>query len=289
VFIVERRPGPCVPRTLTTAGDGFVTVAGYASLVDEASARATTPNLSNWRLGRVEGFGRVFDLVSIINIRRGLAADPCLATCTARPMAGHRLRVCLYDIPAADFPALEARERRLATTRVDARQDDGAVVPGVVMFTQYSDVRYRAERATTSEMWHEEVGQYYNGDGIYRRDCLPVPSYLQRCLAAYASIGDVANFLDHSFLADGTPLRKYTSDAGTSGAQSPSRPNPVRAPQHQKSRKIYACAGTPRASCGGSPPCKHASGTLPRAFSATLQTTAVNPGGADRIPRTQIQ
>ena len=59
------------PADGSTSSPGrVVTVAGYASLMDEASARATTPSLTNWRLATVRGYGRVFDLVSIVNIRK---------------------------------------------------------------------------------------------------------------------------------------------------------------------------------------------------------------------------
>ena len=47
---------------------------------------------------------------------------------------------------------------------------------------------YRAERVPTAELWEEEVGQHYKGGQIYRPDLLPVPSYLARCLAAFAKL-----------------------------------------------------------------------------------------------------
>ena len=57
----------------------------------------------------------MFDLVSILNIRRGLGRGDRIATCTARSRAGPeaQLRVCLFDVPAAEYPTLLARERRL--------------------------------------------------------------------------------------------------------------------------------------------------------------------------------
>eukprot|EP01051_Picozoa_sp_SAG22_P001199 SAG22_NODE_45_length_24718_cov_12.462448_2_plen_197_part_00 len=103
-----------------------VTVCGYASLMDEASARSTTPSLTNWRYGWVGGWVRVFDLVSIINLRRGLGRDDRLVTCTARPApGGQALRVCLYDVPAEEYPTLLARERRLVEQEVQYTDDAG--------------------------------------------------------------------------------------------------------------------------------------------------------------------
>jgi hypothetical protein len=191
--------------------EGVVTIVGYASLMDEGSARDTTPCLVNWRLGHVDDFCRVFDLVSIINVRRGLASGKHLATCTARRKPGSRLRVCIYDVPSTSYPGLLARERRLREETVDFRTDTGDVGSGQI-FSQYSDEEYRAERVTTAEQWHEEVGQYYAGALIYRDDLLPVPSYLQKCTKAFAALGkeSLSNFLDCSFLGDGvTPIRSY--------------------------------------------------------------------------------
>ena len=193
------------------AASGWVTIAGFGSLMQEASARETTPDLQNWRYGYVDGYARVFNLVSIINIRRGLATGQHLTTCTARPRKGCRLRVCLYDVPARQYPELLARERRLRESFVEFVEDKGRKGTAC-MFTEYSDAEYRAERATTDEMWQEEVGQFYSGSHIYRDDLLPVPHYLQRCLRAYAGIGQesLANFVDCSFLGDGTTsIRSY--------------------------------------------------------------------------------
>ena len=164
--------------------------------MDETSARETTPYLTNWRYGTVLGYARVFDLVSIVNLRKGLARGRHIVTCTARPRKGCHLHVCLYDVPASQFPELAARERRLDCQCVEAMPDDDQVCVTAHMFTQYSDERYRSERANTAELWHEEVGQYYTGEKIYRTDCLPVPTYLRRCINAYKLINDEDNFLE---------------------------------------------------------------------------------------------
>jgi hypothetical protein len=127
--------------------------------MDEASARATTPSITNWRYGWVDGYVRVFNLVSILNIARGNATGDHLATCTARAVDGAKLRVCLYDVPAAEYPQLLARERRLREVVAPYKDDTGGAGECVI-FGEYSDAEYRAERATTDELWHEEVGQY---------------------------------------------------------------------------------------------------------------------------------
>ena len=196
--------------------DATVTIGGFGSLMDEASARATTPSITNWRYGWVDGYVRVFNLVSILNIVRGNATGDHLATCTARPVDGAKLRVCLYDVPATEYPQLLARERRLREVVAPYRDDRGHA-GNCVIFGEYSDAEYRAERATTDELWHAEVGQHYSGTLIYRDDLLPVPLYLTRCLTAFKQLGaeSLDNFLDQSFLGDGeTTIREYIERGG---------------------------------------------------------------------------
>ena len=198
------------------------TIAGYASLMDCESARLTTPSLINFRYGAVEGYARIFNLVSIVNIQRGLATGQHLATATARPSPAHRLLVCLFDVPVGELPSLLQRERRLRHSCVPFRevgtgsgsgQDEGEPNK-CVLFTEYSDDEYFRERCGGDEaVFHDEVGQFYRGRRIYRDDLLPVPSYLVRCVRAHRQVGDrafLANFLDGSFLGDGkTTVRAY--------------------------------------------------------------------------------
>jgi len=188
-----------------------LTVAGYASLMDEASAKETSPSLRGFRLGTIEGYCRVFTLVSIINVRRGLASGRRLATATARPRDGCHLRVCLYEIDTSELPGLVAREARLRLGTAPYVSDTGAV--GAALFcSEYTDGEYLAERCGGSTLaFHEAVGQYYAGK-LYRSDILPVPAYVMGCLRAQRQAGPeaMANFLDASFLGDGsTTLRAH--------------------------------------------------------------------------------
>lgn len=195
-----------------TADERHITIAGYASLVDKESALSTTPSLSAFRYASVQGYIRVFSLVSIINVQRGLAVGQRLTTATARPISSQGLlRVCLYDVPLVELPALLARERRLRFSCVEYNDDSG-VGGSALMFTEYSDEEYRNERLGGSTAAYEhEVGQWYSGR-LYRSDLLPVPSYVLRCVRAHKRAGDalLANFLDRSFLGDGvTSLRAH--------------------------------------------------------------------------------
>jgi hypothetical protein len=198
-----------------------LTVAGYASLMDEESARLTSPSLRGFRLGTVSGYCRVFNLVSIVNIRRGLATGRRLATATARPVEGARLRICLYEIELSELPELLSREARLRIGPARYVSDAGAAGEALLC-SEFTDEEYMRERLQGSvEAYQDAVGQYYQG-ALYRADLLPVPAYVMLCLRAQRKAGaDVlANFLDGSFLGDGrTTLREHlTAELESEGA-----------------------------------------------------------------------
>ena len=77
---------PTQLSSVAASTPGRLSIAGYASLMDEASARETMPSMSGFRYGVVDGYCRIFNLVSIVNIRKGLATGRRLATCTALMM-----------------------------------------------------------------------------------------------------------------------------------------------------------------------------------------------------------
>ena len=200
---------------------GRVCVAGYASLMDEASARETMPSLSRFRYGWVDGYCRIFNLVSIVNVRRGLATGTRLATCTAQPRPGSELRVCLFDIPLEELLPLTTREARLRLEPVPVSVTSGEGCSALLCL-ESSDNEYRARWCGAADAYHEQVGQHYDGL-LYREDLLPVPAYMFKCLRAHAAVGTVDNFLDASFLGDGrTSLREYICNeiARAPGAES---------------------------------------------------------------------
>jgi hypothetical protein len=209
-----------------------LTVAGYASLMDEASARETTPSLSRFRYGRIDGYCRVFNLVSIVNIKRGLATGRRLATATARPCPDTYLLVAHFDMPLDELPALLARERRLRVScAAYACPSDGG--GRALLFTEYSHDEYVRERcANDAATYHEEVGAFYSGSRIYRDDLLPVPSYVLRCVRAQRRAGRayLDNLLSFSFLGDGrTTLRAHLQHelAGPPSLPPPTADDPV--------------------------------------------------------------
>lgn len=187
---------------------GRLLVCGYASLMDEASARETVPSVSNFRLGYIDGFCRVFNLVSVVNICRGCATGDRLATCTARARPGCRLRVCVFEIAAEELEPLAVREARLRLAPVSVNDESGGTWCALLCL-ESSDEEFRARWCPDDETWDDLVGRFYTGR-LYRSDILPVPLYVLRCLRAHAAAGSAANFLDASFLGDGhTSLREH--------------------------------------------------------------------------------
>ena len=118
---------------------------GFGSLVDPGWAKETMPNLANFRTGKVLDFCRVFNLVSIVNIKRGYAKEPYLATCTAVRKLGSLLLVSLFEVPRSEYAAFARREIRLRHEVVDY-VEEGKVTGKGVLCTEFSDEEYFLNR-----------------------------------------------------------------------------------------------------------------------------------------------
>ena len=148
-----------------------ICVLGFASLVDKESALSTTPQASRFRHVRVAGFCRVFNLVSIINIRRGLAADRRLVTATARTSAADHIIGCAFEIPLDELPALLEREGRLrfvvaryestelgAGGELPPQSSPSEATGQALLFAEFSDAEYLEERCGGDrEVYQREV------------------------------------------------------------------------------------------------------------------------------------
>ena len=105
--------------------------------------------MRNFRTGTVQNFCRVFNLVSIINIKRGFAKDPYLATCTAVRNEEHTLLVSLFDVPVSEYEAFARREVRLRHEVIEFNEPNDS--PGHrlgkgVLCTAFSDEEYYIQR-----------------------------------------------------------------------------------------------------------------------------------------------
>ncbi|WP_031550203.1 hypothetical protein [Parvularcula oceani] len=187
-------------------------VAGYGSLLSEASARETVPNLRDFQLVTVRGYKRVFDKVAVVFFaRHGATPDRRdIAACSTRAEPGFEMTCCRFECDDEDFLALYEREHRYRWVMVDTVDAEGRVTPAR-MTTGTTDEDYRLNKCVTEDEYYRRVGQYYPGR-LWRDDVLPFPTYLSHILRAVRSVSDEVyqDFLDTSFLADGeTSIRDY--------------------------------------------------------------------------------
>ena len=187
-------------------------VAGYGSLLSEASARETVPELTDFELCRIRGYRRVFDKVAMVFFERhGATGDRRdIAALSTVEAPGAEMVGCRFAVPDAAMPALFEREHRYAWVMAETVGMDGAVRMAR-MTTAISDEDYRLNKCVTDAEYRRRVGRYYGG-AIRRDDVLPFPTYLAHVLRAVRSAGEAAydDFLDTTYLADGrTALRDY--------------------------------------------------------------------------------
>ncbi len=83
----------------------MISVAGYGSLLSEASARETVPGLQNFRLVKVPGYRRIFNKVGIVFISRH-GADPeslQIASCSTQADPDSAIICSQFECSEADF------------------------------------------------------------------------------------------------------------------------------------------------------------------------------------------
>ncbi|MBU2967338.1 gamma-glutamylcyclotransferase [Amphritea sp. 2_MG-2023] len=195
----------------------MMSVVGYGSLLSERSALQTVPALQNFRLVRVPGYRRIFNKVGVVFISR-FGADPAslqLASCSTQAVKTGEIICSQFECSVDDFTALYEREHRFRWVEVKTSRLDGLINPAEPrvgrMCTAYNDLDYRLNKCITPQEYERRVGAFYHGP-LWRDDILPFPRYLAFCLQAVASQGQAVldNFLDSSFLADGTTsIRTY--------------------------------------------------------------------------------
>ncbi|KAF5737024.1 hypothetical protein HS088_TW14G01180 [Tripterygium wilfordii] len=186
----------------------------------ERSARSTFPDLINFRVGRLNGFRRVFAHVAPIFFERGIAKPETkeISSLSVEPCQGERLIVTVFEIKKSEIPAFIERELEFRFLAVVPETLDGKPFdcPAVVC-ARYSDEEFFQIRCKGSqEIYNQQYGRY-NIDRIWRDDILPCRAYLRHCVLAAKNLSDAAydNFLDHTFLADRkTTIGQYLATTG---------------------------------------------------------------------------
>ena len=194
------------------------TIFGYGSLMEEPSVLRTCPSATHHRPGMLEGWRRVFSLVSISGTRNGAADHSTgeVAALAIKPAAGHRVNGVLFDIPLEELDAYKVREARYKFVKVRVT-DAQSTVDDVLVCVEQTDAEYRA--TMPNDVYEEHVGQFYQGQLWGRPDILPQRQYLVKCIEAATGMdgggtsgkGPVytRNLLEGCVLTDGSTVRDY--------------------------------------------------------------------------------
>eukprot|EP00850_Spirogloea_muscicola_P014221 SM000100S09448 [mRNA] locus=s100:405144:410147:+ [translate_table: standard] len=194
--------------------DGYLSIAGFGSLLSERSAKYTFPELKNFRTARVRGFRRVFAHVAPVFLQRGIAnMDTREMSSLSAEADNSNIVVTVFEIKASEVPAFIEREHEFRYLAVVPESLDGqALGRRAVLCSRYSNEEYRSVRCQGSEdEYHRRYGRY-GINKIWIDDILPCRVYLRHCVLAAETLGKEAcdSFLDATFLADRTTtIRQY--------------------------------------------------------------------------------
>lgn len=105
---------------VAASGRSHATIVGFGSLLSERSARGTCPNLTNFRVVRVNGWRRVFQHAAAIFWERGIAIAETkeMASLSAEPSIGSGFVAATFDVPQEELPALLEREEEFDFAKV---------------------------------------------------------------------------------------------------------------------------------------------------------------------------
>lgn len=203
--------------------DETITILGYGSLLSEKSAKSTFPELSNFRLGRIRNYRRVFGHPASIFFATGIADLPSLQIASAsaefdQDSAG--FVVSAFDVPNEGLSGVPSR----ALLEREASYDfEKVVFAGLTKNCNPSMEGWLSVRSTDSayiKKWGQErFDRQFRKNGIetiwhWPEDSglRPCAVYLRHCYLAAQSMGEECfnSLLDESYLCDrSTTIREY--------------------------------------------------------------------------------
>jgi hypothetical protein len=214
-------------------GSGWFTVCGFGSLLSERSARATLPDLRNFRKTRIKpgGFAyrRVFAHTADVFFERGIA-DPATREVASLSLErvvptdrggddggggcddGGGIVVTAFEAPytPASVAAFVAREHEFKLVAVHLDDGGGGGGGGSVAVAcerwsdgEYIRRRFGGDRAAFERRWGV-VWRDGHGNGTVWHDesVLPCRLYFRHCVLAARRLGEEEGFLRTTFLAD---------------------------------------------------------------------------------------
>lgn len=195
-----------------------VTICGFGALVSEYSSRLTFPDLTNFRLVRIQNYQRVFAVPHLFLIRAG-AIDPTasmrIAALAAEPCDRASLVACAFDVTLTDDQrqAFMHREGEYSIVEAPIVPLDGGDESVGILCAAGTDaaldpVRYSPAAHGLTTIWH-----WPHDSGL-----LPADVYLRHILLATGRHPDsrvAESMLDDTLLADRvTTLRAYLEQPG---------------------------------------------------------------------------
>ena len=193
----------------------MITIFGYGSLMSEESTKITMPTATNFRKGILEGYRRIYNLVSVSGIRNGTVnmATKEIAALSIAVWADGRVFGCIFEIPHVELAGYLEREHRYKPVEVkvwDCAQESYVTALTVV---ENMDADYKSSLKGGDAEYFERVGKYYSESLWERTDIFPMKKYMLNCAFAANLLGGIEwvnNYLDNTYLSDrSTTLRSY--------------------------------------------------------------------------------
>jgi hypothetical protein len=203
-----------------------LTILGFGSLLSERSSRMTFPELTNFRLGRIPHYRRVFGHATSIFFHRGIANPETkeMASLSAEYDQGNEGFVCaVFEVDNKDMmengvpsPAFLEREEEFNIITVPFVDLTTGQESKGILCARGSDEEFL--RRWGQDYFDKEYGQYgiktiWNWDE--NSGLRPCAIYLRHCTLAAQAMGDVCyqSFLDETFLVDRkTTIRSYLEE-----------------------------------------------------------------------------
>jgi len=196
-------------RTISSsAGPGWNTIVGFGSLWSEESARSSFPSLTNFRLGKLRGWKRVFAHPAAIFFERGIArleSREFASLSIEQSKDDESFMVTLFEIKDQDMPEFYEREEEFNVRKIKVLEVSGDMKGSSVdafACTRGTDAEY-------IDRWGEQrFKNKYIDNGVssiwgIAEDIYPCRVYLRHCVLAVSKRGeDIRNdFLDNTYLS----------------------------------------------------------------------------------------
>ncbi|MGB1077129.1 MAG: hypothetical protein ACPG05_02395 [Bdellovibrionales bacterium] len=202
------------------SNDQTITILGLGSLLLEEWAKKTCPNLTNFRLAKIQGYKRIFNKTDSFLVRNDLKPENSIAYACLSAVPSNdtpEMIVSSFEIPLSEWAPFVQREfeyRLIQTAFTEIETEEKG--RGVLCVGDYKNDQECEHIVNADPLRLERWKQFrakYNGP-MWRYDLLPEPEYLKTCLDTARKCGDDVfdNFVDTTFTGDGRSIRTYLKE-----------------------------------------------------------------------------